>query len=320
MNLIARPTFASNKALQWLWCQPTILLVLMCLFYAGNAIAGKMAVGHITPYQITFFRWFAVSVTLFLIYHRQIRSAWPLLKSRWFYLVLMGGVGLVTFNILFYNAAHLTSALNIGILQGSIPIFTLIGALFFIHATKVTWQQGLGVMVGLLGVVTVATHGVPGAVMNIELNSGDLMMIIACAIYAGFTISLKNRPLVTPLVFFAVICVPAWVLPAPFAIYEMVSGGAALPTRAGWLILLYVAVFPSFLGQLFFFRSLDLIGPARAGMFLNLVPIFSAFLAVGILSEVFRFYHATALVLVLCGLWLSRDRSTVLMERPPDRV
>ena len=320
MNPVVRLTLVSIKALKWLWRQPSILLILMCLFYAGNAIAGKLAVGHITPYQITFGRWVAAGIVLFLIYFRQIRSAWPVLRPHWFYIVLMAGLGLVSFNILFYNAAYRTSAINIGILQGSIPIFTLIGALVFIHATKVTWQQSLGLLIGLVGVVTVATHGALSAVMDIKFNLGDLMMIVACAVFAGFAISPKNRPAVTPVIFFAVMCVPASILPAPFAIYEMASGAAEFPTTAGWLILLYIVLFPSLLGQVFFFRSLDLIGPARANMFLNLIPIFAALLAIGLLSEIFRWYHAIALVLVFSGLWLSRERTLETASRALDKV
>ncbi len=298
------------KVCQWLWRQPAILLMLMCLFYAGNAIAGKLAVGHITPYQITFGRWAVSGIIIFLIYSRQIKSAWPTLRMHWLYIVLMAGLGLVTFNVLFYNAAHKTSAINIGILQGSIPIFTLIGALIFIRATKVSWQQGLGLAIGLVGVVTVATHGAFSTLAGIRFNLGDLMMIVACALFAGFTICLKNRPAVTPLAFFAVMCIPASLLPAPLALNEMISGTVEFPTLTGWWILLYVALFPSLLGQVFFFRSLDLIGPARANMFLNLIPIFAALLAVGLLSERFRSFHAIALVLVLTGLWLSRERAS----------
>jgi drug/metabolite transporter (DMT)-like permease len=73
------------------------------------------------------------------------------------------------------------------------------------------------------------------------------------------------------------------------------------------LVIAYVTVFPSFLSQIFFLRSVDLIGPGRSGVFVNLTPIFSALLAVALLSEVFRAYHGAALALVLLGLWWARD-------------
>ena len=86
--------------------------------------------------------------------------------------------------------------------------------------------------------------------------------------------------------------------------------GVKMPTLQGWLVAVYVAIFPSCLSQLFYMRGVDLIGPARAGVFINLVPAFSAILAVVMLGEPFAMFHAVALVLVIGGIWLAqRSRS-----------
>jgi len=178
-----------------------------------------------------------------------------------------------------------------------------------LYRTRITWLQIAGVTVGFLGVVTVATGGLPGVMSEIQLNTGDLMMIGACLVWASYTIGLKKRPAIPGLILFAVFCIPAAFVSAPFAIFELASGHAPWPTLTGGGVLLYTTVFPSFLAQLFFLRGVDLMGPGRTGMFVNLTPIFAALLAVGILRETFHIYHAVALVLVLAGLWLSRDRS-----------
>jgi drug/metabolite transporter (DMT)-like permease len=219
-------------------------------------------------------------------------------------------IGFVVFGFLFYEAGHRTTAINIGILQGSVPIFVLIGA-FLLYRTRITWLQISGVIVGFLGVVVVATGGLPGVMREIRLNAGDLMMIGACLVWASYTIGLKKRPAIPGLILFAVFCIPAAFVSAPFAIFELASGRAPWPTLTGCGVLLYTTVFPSFLAQLFFLRGVDLMGPGRTGMFVNLTPIFAALLAVGILREAFHVYHAVALVLILAGLWLSRDRSFV---------
>jgi len=296
------------KFFQWLWQQPALLVTLTCLFWGGNTIAAKIAVDDITPYQVTFGRWGLLSITLFLCYRRQIQAAWPILRPYRVYLFLMPAIGFVVFGFLFYEAGHRTTAINIGILQGSVPIFVLIGA-FLLYRTRITWLQIAGVMVGFLGVVTVATGGLPGVMSEIQLNTGDLMMIGACLVWASYTIGLKKRPAIPGLILFAVFCIPAAFVSAPFAIFELASGHAPWPTLTGGGVLLYTTVFPSFLAQLFFLRGVDLMGPGRTGMFVNLTPIFAALLAVGILRETFHIYHAVALVLVLAGLWLSRDRS-----------
>jgi drug/metabolite transporter (DMT)-like permease len=94
----------------------------------------------------------------------------------------------------------------------------------------------------------------------------------------------------------------------PLVGMEMIQGTAQFPTPKGWLILLYVAFLPSLLSQIFFIRGVELIGPARAGLFVNLVPVFGALLAVVLLGEPFALYHAIGLALVLGGIWLAERR------------
>ena len=174
-----------------MWQQPALLVTLTCLFWGGNTIAAKIAVDDISPYQVTFGRWGLLSITLFLCYRKQIQAAWPTLRPYRVYLFLMPAIGFVVFGFLFYEAGHRTTAINLGILQASVPIFVLIGA-FLLYRTRVTRLQILGVIVGFLGVVTVATGGLPGVMREIQLNVGDLMMIGACLVWASYTIGLKR--------------------------------------------------------------------------------------------------------------------------------
>jgi drug/metabolite transporter (DMT)-like permease len=91
----------------------------------------------------------------------------------------------------------------------------------------------------------------------------------------------------------------------PLVAYEMAAGTVQWPTPKGWLIMLFIGLFPSFLAQLFFMRGVELIGPGRAGLFVNLVPVFGALMAVLILGEPFHLYHAAALVFVLGGIFIA---------------
>ena len=295
---------------RWAWKQPVILMSLTCLFWGGNTIAARIAVDDISPYQVTFGRWTLVSLGFAVFYRRQILDAWRNLRGHRTYLIFMGCSGFVLFNFLFYESGHRTTALNIGILQGSIPIFVLIGA-FFVYRERITWLQIGGVFAGFLGVFTVATGAVPSEILNISFNLGDLLMITACLVWAGFTIGLRTKPPIPSVILFAIFCFVASFFSAPFAIYEMTIGQAKFPTVTGWLVLSYIAICASMFGQLFYLRSVDLMGPSRTGMFLNLIPIVAAFLAVGLLNETFFLYHALALFLILGGLWLSRDRGSL---------
>src|SRR5690606_21821811 len=173
--------------------------------------------------------------------------------------------------------------------------------------------QALGVALTLLGVVMIAVQGELGRLAELQINPGDGMMILACVFYAAYAVTLRNRPKVPGIVFFTALSVVAMLTSLPAVLVEIAQGTVLWPRSAeGWLIVGYIAVFPSFLAQLFFMRGIELIGPERSGVFINLVPIFAAILAVVLLSEPFHLYHGLALALVLGGIWLS--------ERGPARV
>ena len=282
-----------------------LLLTLTCLFWAGNTIAGRLAVGQITPLTLTSLRWVLVILVLWPIYGRQVRQHWPKIRGRLFSIVLMAAFGFTGFNVLYYIAAHHTSAINLGILQGSVPVFVLGGA-FIAHGTRVTLVQILGVLITLIGVVVVATRGEPLQIMEMEFNQGDLLMLAACVVYAFYTIALRDRPEMPGAVFFTLLALIAALTSLPLVAFEALTSGLSLPTYDGLLITAYVAILPSCLAQIFLLRGVDLIGPGRAGVYINLVPVFAAIMAVGLLGEPFAQFHAVALLLVIGGILLAQ--------------
>jgi drug/metabolite transporter (DMT)-like permease len=185
------------------------------------------------------------------------------------------------------------------------PMFVMVGA-FLAHGTRVSLMQVLGVLITILGVVVVATRGAPLAMFEIELNRGDLLLLSACVLYAFFTVALRDRPNMPGAAFFTLLAVIAAATSVPLLVFEAVTTGLMVPTVQGLLITAYVAVFPSCLAQIFMLRGVDLIGPGRAGVFVNLTPVFAAILAVSLLGEPFAIYHAVALLLVLGGILLAQ--------------
>lgn len=289
---------------RWLWAQPYVLLCLTMLLWGGNAIAGRLAVGEVSPMVITFGRWFIAGSLLLLFARRQILSEIGALSPYWRRIALMGVMGFTGFNALFYEAAHFTTAVNLTILQGSIPVFVLLGALV-IYRTPVTLVQGVGMVVTTLGVLVLASRGDLAVLMGLKFNIGDVWMLIACVLYAGYTLGLRRRPPVSGLTLFAAFASVAIVTALPLAIIEAAQGQMLLPSWKGVLIVAYVGVFPSLLSQLFFMRGVELIGPGRAGLFVNLVPVFGALLAVVILAEPFGLSSAVALALVIGGIFVA---------------
>ena len=281
-----------------------VLLTLTALCWGANAVFGRLAVGEISPMALVSLRWLGALGLLVAFAHAQVRRDWPVLRTRLPFVAAMGAIGFTVFNALFYLAAHWTTAVNIGIIQGSIPVFVLIGA-FVAYRTRVAGLQVAGVLVAMLGVALVAAGGDLARLASLALNFGDVLMIAACVLYAGYTLGLSRRPLVSPLSLFTGMAAAAFVTSLPLALAEAALGRFQWPTPAGWLILGLVTLFPSFLAQISFIQGVALIGPSRAGVFVNLVPVFASILALLILQEPFRLFHAVALALVLGGIWLS---------------
>jgi drug/metabolite transporter (DMT)-like permease len=285
-----------------------LLLVATTLLWGGNTVAGRLAAGEVSPMVVVFLRWIIVAGLLVPVLWPRIRSEWPVMRGSFLRMVLMAAFGFVGFNTLFYIAATETTAVNLGIIQGSMPILVLIGSVIA-FGSKVRLLQVVGILATLLGVTLIAAQGSLDVLLSLAVNPGDGVMLIACVLYSGYTLALRNRPQVSGLVFFAVLSAISVFASLPGLAYEMATDTALWPDMKGWLIVLYIALGPSCLSQIFFMRGVELIGPARAGVFINLVPIFAAVLAVSILGEPFKWHHGLALLLVLGGIWLSERKA-----------
>jgi len=269
-----------------------------------NAIFSKMAVAEISPMQMVTFRWLGVLLLLLVFARKHLVRDWPVLRQHLVYLLLMGSLGFTLFNALFYNAGHFTSAINIGILQGTIPIFVLLGS-FLIFRHRISRIQMSGVSITLLGVVIVASGGDLSELQGLSINQGDLFMLIACFFYAAYSLGLSRRPQVSALGLFSGLAMVAWLTSLPLVAFETYQQGWQNPSTTGWIIVLLITLLPSLIAQIFFIQGVALIGPARAGVFVNLVPVFASIMAVVFLQESFELFHAIALILVLGGIWLS---------------
>jgi drug/metabolite transporter (DMT)-like permease len=287
-----------------------LMLSLTTLLWACNTIAARLAVGNVSPMLLVLLRWVLACAVLAVVARAAIRADWPLLKGRLPYLFLMGAFGYTGFNALFYVAGHHTTAINMGILQGSMPIIVFVaGALAFREtASPVQWA---GAALTMLGVAFVASGGSVATLRSLTINIGDVWMLIACVLYAVYTMALKKRPAVSALGFFAFMAAAATVTSVPLAAAEWLRGEALWPTTTGWLLIVFIGLGPSLLAQLMFMRGVQLIGPVRSGVFINLVPVLGPLLAVMLLGERFGWHHAVALVLVLGGIWIAeRGRRT----------
>lgn len=293
-----------------LFANPYVILTLTTLFWAGNTVAARLAVGHVSPMGLTTFRWLFAYTLMVIFLPKEVAQSFRMLREKPLYLIVMGFVGFTGFNAVYYAAAHHTTAVNIGIMQQSIPVFVMLGA-FLIYKARITLGQVTGLVAGIIGVVIVASTGKWSVLRELDFNRGDLMILFIGAVYAGYSLNVRRRPPEwKPFAFFAAMAFVAAVTSLPLLIWEISQGAFITPTAKGWAVIAYVAVCPSLLAQIWYIKGIEMIGAARSGFLFNAIPVFAAVMAVAILGEPFGWYHAVGLTLVIGGIaWAERHRA-----------
>ena len=291
-----RPASAFNN--------PYFVLVMATLFWGGNAIAGKLASQDWQPFTVTFTRWLIVAIVLIPFAKDHIRKDWPVIRKNWVILCLLSAFSMALFNLLMYLALHFTSAINVSIEQASMPAMIML-ANFLILSQRITFLQITGLLASIIGVLIICTGGDISSLFRHGVNRGDAYMLLACAFYAAYTFGLRWRPDLHWLSFIWVLAIGASAMSLPWAAWEWQTTGITVPGMSGWLVLIYIVVFPTIVSQIFYARGVQLIGGNRAGLFINLVPIFGSLLAILILREKFHFFHGIGLILVVGGIMLA---------------
>jgi drug/metabolite transporter (DMT)-like permease len=278
-----------------------IFLLITTLGWGGNAVVGKLSVGHIAPFTLSAARW-AMAVGLILaISLPQIRRDWPEIGKHWLLMLCYGAAGFAGFNALLYTALKYTSAINCVIEQAGIPGFIFIGN-FLLFRVSARPAQILGFTLTLLGVGLTATNGSLTSVGGISLNLGDGLMLIAVLLYAGYSVALRWKPNVHWKTLMAFSAIGAALACVPLLVSEIAAGHFIKPDAIGWAAVLYTGTVPSLVSQVLYVRGVELIGSNRAGLFINAIPIFGILLSVLFLGEPLQGFHLIAMAMVIAGI------------------
>lgn len=299
------------KPFQNVFKSPHFFLMMAALFWGFNAIAGRSAVGEISPLLIVTSRWLGVLLILTFLCRKELLNQIKVFKLNFKWFLVMGLFGFTGFNSFYYISAHHTYAINLGIVQATMPAFIVIISMIWLK-TKIGLLQIFGLLVTFLGVLIVISKANLSLLLNLQINDGDLIMIFACLFYAIYAVGLKKKPNVSNLILMTFFSYIAFLGSIPGLIFEMSSGQLLAPTSKGWFILTIIIIFPSFLAQIFFMKGVEKLGPSTSGLYANLVPIFTALLAVIILNENFYFYHLLSLLVVFAGIYIFERKSVKL--------
>jgi drug/metabolite transporter (DMT)-like permease len=310
------PSPAGRSSTNWLANQPYLLLSLTALFWAGNAIVGRYAAGHIAPVTLSFLRWSGAFLIILPFAWSHLVRDWPLIRARLGMMVLLSVTGIGGFNTLQYWALEHTQALNTLLLQSAGPLFVAIWSLALL-GVRLTLAQACGIAVSLCGVLVILLHGDLTTLKNIEFNKGDVIFTVALAIFGLYSVLTLKRPNIHGLSFVGFTFGVGAACLIPALIWELFSRPLMQFDVSNLLSLVYVAVFPSTLAYLCFNRGVQLIGANRAAPFFHLIPVFGSAMAIFFLGEQPHWFHLFGYALVLTGVYVASRKPAAPIMKPP---
>ncbi|HQZ02045.1 MAG TPA: DMT family transporter [Thauera sp.] len=287
---------------------PYLLLTLTALFWAGNMVMGRGIRADVPPIALAFWRWTIALILLAPLALPQVRSQWRSLRAAWPTVVVLGLLGVGCYNTFAYLALQHTTATSATLLNSFIPIATIAFG-FLLFGKRLSRAEIVGVMVSLLGVAALVSHGSIDTLLALTLNTGDLWMMAAVTVWGLYTVGLQKRPEgVDPMLMLAAFTVVGLLALTPAYLWEL-SGGRSInlnPVSFGGI--LYTGIFPGFLGYVFYNAGVAAVGPARGSLFIHLMPVFATLLAAVFLGERPQGYHFVGIALVLTGIFLTTRR------------
>jgi drug/metabolite transporter (DMT)-like permease len=300
----ASETTARVSPLRWIANQPYLLLSITAACWAGNAVVGKLAAGHIPPVTLSFLRWFFAFLIVLPFSWQYLLQDWRQIRGSFAVMVLLSITGISAFNTMQYWSLEHTQAINTLLLQPTAPLFVAMWSLA-LFGTRLTAAQAIGILLSLVGVLVIMLRGDLTSLKDIDFNRGDLIFVLALLIFGLYSVMTAKRPAIHPLSFVAFTfgCGAACLI--PFFIWELHARPAMELDGANLLTLFYVAVFPSTVAYLCFNRGVGLIGANRAAPFFHLVPVFGTVMSILFLGEHPQLFHFVGFALVLTGVFVA---------------
>jgi len=285
---------------------PYLLLSLTAFFWSLNWVIGRAIAGHVTPFALTYIRWIVALALMLPFAWPAIRAHKDVIRRDWKKIVWLGFWGTGLHNVFAYAGLQYTTATNGVILNSSVPIMIIVLG-WLIYRDTITRLQSLGVAISMLGVFAILTRGDLGVLANFQLNKGDVIVVVGMVFWAAYTVFLRHKPVGLPGLALLTCCAVVGVaLLTPLFVIEMVFlDGRIEVTPATLAAMLYVGIFPSFVGYIFWNRGVEKVGPNVAGIFMHLMPVFGSLLAWLFLGERIQLFHIVGIALILSGITLT---------------
>ncbi len=283
-----------------------IFLVLCTLFWAGNFIVGKVAsLFEIPPFSLNFYRWLIAFIILFPFTHTKITENFHEIKKKIIPLSIMGFTSITIFNSVVYYSLNFTQVLNGVLMISTIPVLIIFFSSCFTNE-KIKINQILGVITSLIGVLIIITKFQLNTLLSLNLNKGDLWILVAMISWATYSIMVKEKKInLDPLALLQTLIFIGLIFLIPFYLYELHNAQFLKLNIPVLLTVGYVVIFAGIGAYIFWIGAIKIIGPSRSGVFLHLMPVFSSLMAIFLLGERFANFHIFGALFILTGIIVS---------------
>jgi drug/metabolite transporter (DMT)-like permease len=284
-------------------------LVLTSFLWATTSVVGRAVNESLSPAAIAFWHWGLGVLIVYPSVRAELHQKRDVLRRAWRQLALLGLMSAAPFAAWIYFALHYTTASNVALLNSTIPVWVLL-AVWLRHGARPTRRSIAGFVISICGVLAIVLRGDIDNLLGLRVNPGDLMTLAAMVVWGIYSVLLRERP--PELSWRAYLVVSGafgMVVITPLYLFD-IARGTAHPhfDWAAGLALGYLLFFRTLLATLTYNHGIDGVGPARAALFVHLVPVFGALLAYVFLGERLFWYHFAGFALVLAGIYVANRR------------
>jgi drug/metabolite transporter (DMT)-like permease len=287
-----------------------LMLTLCSFFWSGNFIVGKFATLYeVPPLTLNFFRWLIVWVILIPFTFRDILKNIKVIKKNFYPILLMSITSISIFNSVVYYSLNFTQVLNGALMISIIPV--LIVFISFIFKTeKINFSQIFGLLLSITGVLTIITRLDFSKLINLDLNKGDLWLLVAMLSWAIYsTMLITHKTGLKYLSFMTAIVSIGLIFLFPQFLFELSNHQVIKFNIPFILITSYVVFFAGLGSYILWNKAVVIVGPNKAGIFLHLMPVFSSFMAIFLLNEKLMNFHIIGAIIIIIGIYLSSKKS-----------
>lgn len=299
---------------------PTVLLLVVTLSWAGNVIVGRAFHPEIPPLTLTFGRWGVAALAMLPFTIAGMWAHRALIARHWRLLTVLAATGVASFHACLYIAVTTTTAINAGILYSLMPL-AIPASSYLMYRERLSGRQALGIAVSFVGMTIIVTRADLEALLSLSLTPGDLWMLGVVASWAVYSPLLKRLPAgLPPMTMLMTITLIGLVLLAPLYAWEIAAMGGIDANVENVMALLFIGVIGSVLAYFCWNKAVALVGANRAIVFIYLIPVFTVLMAMGLLGEAFRTYHAAGAAVIVLGIYLvmsARTPAGVARPAPP---